>query len=245
VTTTFGGHTVHQWKEAMLEFAHRRRLTVPRGFDINEQHIGEPAGKLLKEIQHLVNLPESGELDEATRLTLKPIFEPVQATAGDPRHGFVGQLWWAAGHADSFHYPPHDVRPDPPIDEYERWKRHELDGKGVMVDCSEAIQAASFAEGLPSQCGDSYRAGLQFTGAMLDTLQQIRMPAAKMGDLVVIGGGTGHHVVAVLRPDNQDPVVWSHGCEAGPLIMPLSEEMIYHSPGGVPDPIRVLRLKTG
>lgn len=245
MTTTFGGHTIHQWKEAMLEFAHRRRLTVPRGFDVAEEHIGEPASRLLKEIQHLVDLPETGELDEATRLTLKPIFEPMRATPGDPRHAFVGQLWWAAGRADSIHYPLHDVRPNPAIDEYERWKRHDLTGPGMIIDCSEAIQAAAFAAGLPSQCGDSFRTGEQFTGTLLSTLKQIRLPAAALGDLIVIGGGTGHHVVAILRPDNEDPLIWSQGCEAGPLVLPLSEEMIYHTTGGSPDPIRVLQLKTG
>jgi hypothetical protein len=244
VTTTFGGHTVHQWKEAMLEFAHRRRLRVPRGFDVNEQHIGEPAGKLLTEIQHLVGLPETGELDEATRATLKPIFEPVQATPQDPRHAFVGQLWWAAGHTDSIHYPNGDIRPDAPVEEYERWKRHDLSGRGMIIDCSESIQAACFAAGLPSQCGDSFHTGLQFTGTLLSTLKQIRMQAATVGDLIVIGGGSGHHVVAILRPDNEEPLIWSQGCEAGPLILPLSEEMIYHTTGGSPDPIRVLQLKT-
>jgi hypothetical protein len=242
-TTTFGGHTIHQWKEAMLEFAHRRRLDVPQGFNVNVEHIGKPASELLREIQHVVHLPQTGQLDEPTRLTLKPIFQPAQATMHDPRKGFIGQLWWAACHAAYIHYPPGDIRPDPPIEEYDRWKRHDLSGPGIMVDCSESIQAASFAEGLPSQCGTSYRTGLQFTGTLLSTLPEIRLSEAKVGDLVVIGPGTGEHVVAILRPDD-DPIIWSHGCEQGPLIMPLSEEMHYHSTAGVPDQKRVLRLKT-
>jgi len=243
VTTTFGGHTIHQWKEAMLEFAHRRRLEVPHGFNVREEHIGRPASELLREIQHLVHLPETGELDEPTRLTLKPLFQPVQATMHDPRHGFCGQLWWAACHAASMHYPPHDIRPDPPIVQYERWKRHDLTGPGIMVDCSEAIQAAAFAEGLPSQCGTSYRTGAQFTGTLLSSLKQIRLSEASIGDLIVIGPGSGDHVVAILRPDD-DPVIWSHGCEEGPFIFPLSTEMSYHQTAGRPDETRVLRLRT-
>ena len=65
------------------------------------------------------------------------------------------------------------------------------------------------------------------TGTMLHACSHIPSHAAQLADLVVFGDPPGTHVVIIVELA-ADPVVVSHGSEAGPLKLPLSEEATAH-----------------
>jgi cell wall-associated NlpC family hydrolase len=61
---------------------------------------------------------------------------------------------------------------------------------------------------------------------LLEHMQAIAADAAQPGDLVVWGLPPGHHVALVLEP-GPDPLLCSHGQEAGPVAIRFSVESEY------------------
>lgn len=100
---------------------------------------------------------------------------------------------------------------------------------GITLDCSESVTLLCHIAGLDDPNGLGYN-GAGYTGTMLDHLEHYSNPrAAGIGALCVFGPGTGEHVCMVRHP-GPDPVLFSHGDEAGPAFIRLSAEAPYHRP---------------
>jgi hypothetical protein len=93
------------------------------------------------------------------------------------------------------------------------------------TDCSEFVTTIYKWAGAPDPNGLRYR-GEGYTGTLLSHLKPIPARLVQKGDLVVYGGGTGHHVCVVVD-DGPDPLLVSHGQEAGPILIRHSEEARY------------------
>jgi hypothetical protein len=142
-------------------------------------------------------------------------------------------------HEPQVHYPAHDRRDGADLASF-RLTAHQLQallarGGGIQADCSELVTELCRWAGLADPNGLAYaRAG--YTGTMLDHLPPCDPLAADVGDLVVLGPGTGDHVCMVLE-HGDDPLLFSHGQEAGPLAVSLSREAAAHRP-----PVRFLSV---
>src|SRR5437667_43878 len=89
------------------------------------------------------------------------------------------------------------------------------------MDCSESVTLTAHLAGLRDPNGRDYD-GTGYTGTLLDYLDNYTEAThARIGALVVFGGGTGEHVCMVRRP-GVDPDLFSHGTEADPTYYPLS-----------------------
>lgn len=100
---------------------------------------------------------------------------------------------------------------------------------GITADCSEAVTLLCRIAGLADPNGFDYD-GHGFTGTLLHHLTHYTNPAmAKVGALVVFGPHSGHHVCMVRHPGD-DPVLWSHGQESGPIYIRLRDEQRFQSP---------------
>lgn len=97
----------------------------------------------------------------------------------------------------------------------------------LSTDCSGFATLCYCLAGAPDPNGLAYKT-LGYTGTMLDHGRQVERP--QPGDLVVYGGGTGHHVAVVVEA-GADPLTVSHGQEAGPLYIRVSEEAKYQPAG--------------
>lgn len=98
--------------------------------------------------------------------------------------------------------------------------------RGVTMDCSESVTLLCRLAGLDDPNGFDYD-GHGFTGTLLHNLPHYTDPRrARVGALVVFGPGSGHHVCMVRHP-GQNPVLFSHGSEAGPIWITLRDEQRY------------------
>jgi hypothetical protein len=103
---------------------------------------------------------------------------------------------------------------------------------GVTMDCSESVTLLCRLAGLQDPNGFHYDC-TGYTGTLLHHLPHYSSPlAAKVGALVVFGPGSGHHVCMVRTPGD-DPMLFSHGSEQGPIYIRLSDEQRYQPPGHV------------
>lgn len=101
-------------------------------------------------------------------------------------------------------------------------------GHSITMDCSEAVTCLCKWAGLHDPNGRGYN-GEGFTGTLLDHLEHYHRPgAARVGALCVYGPGSGQHVAMVYEVGH-DPVMWSHGAEAGPRLVKHSIEAAVHS----------------
>ncbi len=100
----------------------------------------------------------------------------------------------------------------------------------MTMDCSEAVTCLCKWAWLKDPNGLHYN-GSGYTGTMLDHLPHYHDPAnAMVGALVIFGPGTGEHVAMVLEPDHRNPLLFSHGSEAGPIAVRLHDEAQAHHP---------------
>lgn len=142
-------------------------------------------------------------------------------------------------HEPQVHYPAHDRRDGADLASF-RLTEQQLAtrfarGGGIQADCSELVTELCRWAGLADPNGLAYaRPG--YTGTMLAHLPQCIAAEAAVGELVVLGPGSGDHVCMVLEPGD-DPLLFSHGQEAGPLALPLSREAAVHRP-----PVRFLSV---
>lgn len=99
--------------------------------------------------------------------------------------------------------------------------------EGLTMDCSETVTLLCKLAGLRDPNGQNYN-GTGFTGTLLANLPHYTNPrTAQVGALVVFGPGRGEHV-AMVREPGIDPILFSHGQEAGPLWVRLSIEKAAH-----------------
>lgn len=127
-------------------------------------------------------------------------------------------------HEPTVHYPKGDVRTQdiPSKPDY-----------SLTIDCSQFSTMVCRWAGAPDPNGHGYNAKLgQFTGTFLAHCKPRRIGDLECGDFIVYGPGTGRHMVVVLEPHPTDPLVVSHGQEAGPVIIRHSVEVAFHRSAG-------------
>lgn len=156
------------------------------------------------------------------------------ATAAQRQH-MAALMDLLLAHASQYDYPPQDHRG--PLDAAtfrmtEQTLEHVLRSGGrLMADCSEDVTEICRMAGLADPNGLGYRyAG--YTGTILHLPHYTDAKLAAIGALVVFGGGTGHHVAMVRKPDpkNGNPLLHSHG-RPGVDRITLRDEMKRQPPG--------------
>jgi hypothetical protein len=138
------------------------------------------------------------------------------------RNQMVSHAEWSIEQAASIHYA--EIRPMPihiPV--------HHLP---FTTDCSGFVTLVAKWAGAPDPNGKGY-SGFGWTGTLLTNLPHIDLAHAKRGDLIVYGDAPGEHVVMLLQDaaGHADPLVVSHGEEAGPSRYPLSTETSFFIAG--------------
>ncbi len=126
---------------------------------------------------------------------------------------------WGVAHEPSFHYA--QTRPIP----YQQFKDKTLP---LTTDCSGFVTCCYYAAGYPDPNGLGYN-GQGFTGTLLEHGTKIELRSCKVGDLVLFGSGTGDHVCMVIAANAPNPLLVSHGQEAGPINIHFLEEKAFHA----------------
>lgn len=137
---------------------------------------------------------------------------------------------WAVRHERDIHYA--QVRPMKAL-------KRAPNALPLTMDCSEAVTRWAYLAGAPDPNGLGYN-GQGFTGTLLNHLPHISQRRTRRGDLMVLGSGTGEHVVMLTQGGmfRRDPLCASHGFEGGPLEIPVSSERKFHAG----KPVTFLRL---
>lgn len=135
--------------------------------------------------------------------------------------------------AGKVHYPFHDERTETihQLDSLQKLQAVLASPAGLTVDCSQSVTLICHLSGLKDPNGHGYSQD-GYTGTLLanPAMKHYHDPGgANVGALVVFGPGTGEHVAMVRHPGH-DPILFSHGQEAGPFFLPLSSERRFHSP---------------
>lgn len=129
------------------------------------------------------------------------------------RQKIVRWAHWAAAHSSQWKYSEAADRAE--------WLAKPRLNLPKTTDCSGFVTFCYWAADQDDPNGLSYRT-LGYTGTLLDHAQKIGkvtedIPSAKKGDPIVIGPGTGEHVVLVVEP-GMDPIVATHGAPGVQLI---------------------------
>jgi hypothetical protein len=119
---------------------------------------------------------------------------------------------WLKPHASQLDYPPGDQRDNRDTQSWamsEQTAEHVLNAGGrLQMDCSE------FGSWMLKCAGLWHLSSPGYTGSHLELLPHYHDGRiARVGALVVFGGGTGHHEAMVYRPDQHhgDPLTVGHG----------------------------------
>jgi hypothetical protein len=132
----------------------------------------------------------------------------------DRRNTVARLARWAVAHEPMIHYMPKRPMRLPPVATLP-W----------TCDCSEFVTTVYRWAGCPDPNGLGY-SGAGYTGTLLQHLKPIPQHLTRKGDLVVYGAAPGHHV-CVIVDEGPDPLLVSHGQEAGPILIRHSEEARY------------------
>jgi hypothetical protein len=146
--------------------------------------------------------------------------KPKPAPQPTVRDRIVQWAKWGVAHEPAIHYTQDGRRSD--------WLSKPAGALPLHTDCSGFATACYRWAGAPDPNGLGYRA-VGYTGTMLNHGR--RVSSCKPGDLIVYGGGTGHHVVIAVEAGT-DPLCVSHGSEGGPAYVRHSVERRYQ-PAGV------------
>lgn len=145
----------------------------------------------------------------------KPLFKPSKRKA-TMREKIVAYCKWGIAHERLIHYE--QSRPFPVNTPYILPMR---------TDCSGFASIAYKVAGAPDPNGRKFD-GLGYTGTLLSHGKRVAKEHARAGDLVVFGPGTGHHVCVLLEDGHHgNPLLASHGQEAGPIAIRLGSEDLY------------------
>jgi len=156
----------------------------------------------------------------AWRTYLKPLHaqqRDADARLTAARTALTNWAKWGATHQAEIHYTQGQAR-----DYYLHEPKARLP---LWTDCSGFVTYCYWAAGLPDPSGLAYNY-VGFTGTLLENAQNhghilFDVSLAQPGDPIVIGPGTGWHAVIVIEA-GKDPLVVSHGSEAGPRVERLS-----------------------
>jgi len=100
-------------------------------------------------------------------------------------------------------------------------------GGAITMDCSEGVTCLCKWAGLHDPNGRGYD-GSGYTGTLLAHLRHYSEPAAAyVGAIVVFGPAPGDHAAMVMARGG-DPLLWSHGFEGGPRVVPFTVERSVH-----------------
>lgn len=141
----------------------------------------------------------------------------AQAALDHVRHAIANWARWGAANNGNIHYTQGQSRDD--------YLHHPRGTLPLWTDCSGFVTYCYWAAGAPDPSGLAYNY-VGFTGTLLENAAKhgrvtFNLAAAKPGDPIVIGPGTGWHAVICIE-SGADPLVASHGSEAGPHIVRLS-----------------------
>lgn len=145
--------------------------------------------------------------------------QDAQAARARVRHAITDWARWGAMRTIDIHYTQGQSR-----DDY----LHEPRGRlPLWTDCSGFVTYCYWAAGAPDPSGLSYTY-VGFTGTLLECAARhghitFDLSQARPGDPIVIGPGVGWHAVIVVEA-GPDPLVVSHGSEAGPRIERISSD---------------------
>jgi cell wall-associated NlpC family hydrolase len=131
------------------------------------------------------------------------------------REQIVAAARWGIANEPEIHYA--EIRPMDGL--------HEPRKLPLTTDCSGFATLCYAWAGAPDPNGLGY-SGQGWTGTLLEHMTAIAADAVQPGDLVVWGPPPGHHVAIVLEP-GLDPLLCSHGQEAGPAAIRFSVESEY------------------
>lgn len=146
---------------------------------------------------------------------LVALLEASAAQSLTVREEIVANARWGIANEPQIHYE--QLRP---IDGL-----HEPRKLPLYTDCSGFSTLCYAWAGAPDPNGLGY-SGAGYTGTLLQHMTAIAADAVQPGDLVVWGPPPGHHVALVLEL-GPDPLLCSHGQEAGPLEIRFSVESEY------------------
>lgn len=134
-------------------------------------------------------------------------------------------------HEKQVRYPIHDIRGVKDAATFrltEPGLRSKLKlGGEIMFDCSQAVTQICKWAGLDDPNGLGY-AWPGYTGTLLASRPHYSLAkSAGVGAIVVYGPGTGEHASMVYTP-GRDPLLWSHGMDAGPVLIRFSAQRKMH-----------------
>jgi len=145
---------------------------------------------------------------------------PISRRAHEVRAQLVAGAERLFPHGSDIHYS--EVRP---------YYRGPLDRFPYTLDCSGAVIRLYEDAGAPDPSGMGFD-GYGNTDTILAHLPPVSREQARRGDLVLFHvGNDGRHVSMLLEVPryHKDPWVFSQGSEYGPLHIPLSSEVRYHT----------------
>lgn len=132
------------------------------------------------------------------------------------RQAIVQHARWGALHESQIHYTMSTGRDD--------WLSLPVGVLPLNTDCSGFATYCYKWAGASDPNGQKYKV-LGYTGTLLSHMRHITAAAADVGDLIVYGSGTGHHVVIIISVlGNNDFLTVSHGQERGPIELRHSVE---------------------
>lgn len=136
------------------------------------------------------------------------------------RARIVAVARWGVAHQPEIHY--REVRPIP----YQpAGVLHKLP---FTTDCSGFVGICYRSAAAPDPSGENYN-GAGNTGTLL--AHGVKVANPEPGDVVIYGDPpTGHHAAIIVRGGG-DPLTVSHGSEAGPLLITVSDERKFQPPG--------------
>lgn len=146
------------------------------------------------------------------------------------------------GHEPQVNYPLHDIRGAKDAATFrltEKQLRAKMASGGhIMFDCSQAVTQLCKWAGLSDPNGIGYR-WPGYTGTLLKNLPHYRDPhGAGVGALFVYGPATGDHVSMLFDdPFTDNPLLWSHGFDGGPVLIRLADQRAVHRP-----PVTILNI---
>jgi hypothetical protein len=154
------------------------------------------------------------ETEEARRVFAWSAYEAVPKL--DPkRKAMVEQARWMIAHEPSIHYST-----DRPIPQYSK------DHLPMTLDCSGAVISLARWAGVKSPSG-GYASGS--TEQLYEHCPKIDLKDAQPGDLVLYSIASDQKHVSMILETRGDPLLFSHGLEAGPQAIRLSLQKKYHA----------------